>query len=152
MARKHRKDLYRPMKWYNFLIYFALIAAGISSMVNSLLYFLLAFADELGLGVVYIICGIALLINGTLLFITRKKMVDMKRSGPRLYIISLILGAIVTLTGSTLGCIGATIEDLISGMISSVFVFIFYLIFIIANAVYFGRRSHLFEKSNKTKK
>lgn len=143
-----------PMKWYKFLIYFALIAGAIVNfatgitMVTGSVYEVQSgvSADAVysmydGLKTIDVIYGLALFAVAILGFVTRSKLANYKADGPKFVYMVYGISAIVVLLYNIL--VGA-VTGLNVFNASVVTSFIVQLVMIWANMKYFGKRAHLF--------
>ena len=149
-----------PMKWYKFLIYFALFAGGILNFIQGINYItgdvyaaqsnLQVTAETVysfygnGLKVVDILFGVLLMLLGVFQIFTRFQLARYKKKAP-LYI-NIVYGAmagIEFLYFILTKCVGvdATLSTVIAGGIA-------YSIVFLCNYVYFKKRKHLFVNGN----
>ncbi len=144
------------MKWYKFLIYFALFAGAVLNLISGVSYLNGTFHDsELGyegatkhvyllypgLKTADILYGIAIIIIAVLAVVTRFALAKYKKNGPTLllvyYAVGVVAGAIYTVAAK---CIISENVDFTSAIISlgiSVGM-------VILNKIYFDKRKHLF--------
>ncbi len=133
----------KPMKWYKFLIYFALIVSAISSFINALLYLINAFALTEGnaiLTIVYIGCSIGLVANGILTITARQKLANRDSFGIAFFFGAVILGTIIT----TIGTIAGSLDTLIFAIPTAVINIIYSVVYLALNYVYFNKRMDYF--------
>ena len=143
-----------PMKWYKFLIYFALIAGAIVNfatgitMVTGSVYEVQSgvSADTVysmydGLKTIDVIYGLALFAVAILGFVTRSKLANYKADGPKfVYMVYGISAVVVLLYNIFVGAVtGLNVFN--ASVVTS---FIVQLVMIWANMKYFGKRAHLF--------
>ncbi len=146
-----------PMKWYKFLIYFALIAGAILNFGNGILMLTggiysvqtggQATADlvysmyGMSLKTVDMFYGIVLLAAAVLAIMARNKLVNYKNDGPKfLYLVYGISMGIVLIYNILVGMItgmGAINATTITQLVTQG-------VLIYANIVYFNKRLHLF--------
>lgn len=143
-----------PMKWYKFLIYFALIAGAIinfatgTTMVTGYVYEIQSgiSADAVysmygGLKAIDIIYGLVLFGVAVLGFITRNKLANYKADGPKfVYMVYGISAAVVLIYNILVGAVTG-LSVMSASVIAS---FIVQLVMIWANIKYFSKRAHLF--------
>ena len=138
-----------PMKWYKFLIYFALWAGMVMNAVYGVQYLTgmiyegnaewvyLVYPELQAYDMIYAVALLGLAVFG---FITRKKLAEYRADAPQflkiLYIASAAVGLIyIVLLSTVVG--GIDMTSAISSLITSV-------IMVVANHTYFEKRSHLF--------
>ena len=140
------------LKWFKFLIYFALWSGGILTALYSFAYFT---GTVLGIGidtelvysyypllrVFHIFCGLENIANAAFAIYTRYRLAQFRQNGPvclhALYLVQLAMVLIYWLAGSLI--LGEWL-DLASGfsdLISSI-------VILCINIVYFRKRKHLF--------
>lgn len=141
------------MKWYKFLIYFALIAGGVVDLIMGLLYLtgIIYAIQGASASMVYhfypalmpmnVLFGLATLALGALRIFDRILMARFSAKAPKLlYIVlgaSIGISAIYQIVSSLiLANRGVLVTALFSAVLSGVVLFL--------NIRYFGRRSHLF--------
>lgn len=148
-----------PMKWYNFLVCFSLIAGGILNCLSSLSYFTGSiYTSQLGLDmyaverlyslypalqVIDVLYGVFAIVVGVLQFIARSKLKGFEEDGPKtLYAVygAIIVGSIVykLLVCMTLGvAFSSVLGDIIGSVIAPG-------VLLWCNVVYFNKRAYLF--------
>lgn len=130
-----------PMKWYKFLIYFYLFYSAISSFVNGVSYFILA-DSVTDAAFIYMACGLALIVNGVLMIITRQMLARKRSKGPGMFILTTFIGAVVTVVGSLAG---SMVENEMGvGLLTAIIIVILYGIYMIVNKIYFDKRKDVF--------
>ena len=143
-----------PMKWYKFLIYFALIAGAIVNfatgitMVTGSVYEVQSgvSADTVysmydGLKAIDVIYGLVLFGVAILGFVTRSKLANYKADGPKFVYMVYGISAVVVLLYNILVSAVTGLNVFNASVISS---FIVQLIMLGANKKYFDKRAHLF--------
>ena len=143
-----------PMKWYKFLIYFALIAGAIVNfatgitMVTGSVYEVQSgvSADTVysmydGLKTIDVIYGLLLFGVAVLGFMTRSKLAKYKADGPKFVYMVYGISAVVVLLYNILVSAVTGLSVMNVSVITS---FIVQLVMLWANMKYFGKRSHLF--------
>jgi len=147
-----------PMRWYTFLINFALFAGAILNMVNAFMYFSgLAYVNIKGeiitsemykaypvLQPVDIVYGVLLLGVAVFAVFTRFSLSRLKKEAPTMVLVYFGVSAGVNLVYQLVG-------NLIAGqfgdrfvLVSFILSFLIEVIFIILNHTYFTKRKHLF--------
>lgn len=154
----------RPMKWYNFVVYFLLFAGSAVNLVNAFLYlsgrYVYDYAVTSGLSVavrngtdVYaefpslrildVAYGIVLALMAAYALFVRGMLVRYKKEGPKLFLLYYIAGfvfsAIVT-AGSTV-ITGGSIYSVIAALVISA---IESAVLVLLNYIYFKKRSAMF--------
>ncbi len=138
----------KPMKWYNFLIYFSLWAGGILGLIYSFLYIgnavnLKLYWSFYGTEVLDRVYGVILGAVSAFQIYVRFRLAQYRENAPfllnLLYFGSSVISALYVLVLSIMvgmplfECIKSAIADLISGLIVAV-----------PNYIYFKKRKHLF--------
>ncbi len=126
-----------PMKWYKFLIYFALWAGAITSLSNAG-NMMMIFGDDNPIGVIFMIGH---LIAAVVSVIARFRLAKFRRNGPSMlilvYVINIILNIALTVFINSMSYYGSVSTNLAPYMIWNI-------ILIIANKKYFRRRAAMF--------
>jgi len=141
-----------PMKWFKFLIYFALFAAAVLNGLNGISTLTGAHYGDLkntvyavfaGMQAVDLIFGIAMVGLAALNIYTRVRLAGFYQNGPKMltlmYIMNMVLsiGYVVAAQAVCGGVLELNLTTLVSNTISSI-------IMIIINGVYFTKRAALF--------
>ncbi len=151
-----------PMKWYKFLIYFALFASAILSFISGLdcitgnLFSLFglsaneAYAEFDGLKQLFTVSGIVSIAYACLLLVTRFCLAKKLKIGPKILLATYIINTIINIaseivtanfiashTGQTLSQSGLSVTGIVIDLAVGIAV-------IYANKVYFDKRSELF--------
>ena len=142
-----------PMKWHKFLIYFALWASGILNIIQSFQYFTgsvyqgnedAVYRIYPGMKSLDLVMGVMLIVIGVLALVTRFALAGYKEKGPKLLIVlygmNLVVPIVYLLIASSIT--GISMSELAGSsvwgsMIGSI-------IMIIANRIYYNKRSSLF--------
>lgn len=141
----------RPMKWFKFMIYFALFAAAVLNFANAFQYATgMIYGGSAGivyevfpkLKLIDMIMGGACFVLAIFNIITRNSLAKFKSSGPKLLTTSyiLIIATNVIYYAAATNVIGSnasTISTLITSCLGTV-------IMLIANGIYFKHRKHMF--------
>ena len=142
----------RPMKWYKFMIYFALFAGAVLNLINGFRYLTgsiymgsqaAVYSSFPNLKTLDITMGLGLIALAVLVFVTRNALAKFKSSGPKLltatYIVNIALSVLYyAVSMSILAISGASgITDLISSCAGT-------LVMLIVNRVYFKNRRYMF--------
>ena len=143
------------MKWYKFLIYFALIASAIINFISSFSYFtgsvyLSASNGAISAAQVYAVFGALKIIDmvygayivafAIFALVLRSHLADYSSKAPKMVTVFYVLSVVVPLAYNLLT--GAIVGVSIAG--DSAVSIIIGLIFLFANIRYFKRRAHLF--------
>ncbi len=135
-----------PMKWFNFLIYFALWAGGIINIING--------AKSLFSGSLFIelfiidkAVALATIALGVFTIYTRFRLAKFYKNGPQLLTFVYAGSIIITFASLivTMAVLGG-FKGIFLSLFPSIFSIIFNCIMIGANNVYFQKRAHLFTK------
>lgn len=148
-----------PMKWYKFLINFALIAGAILNILSAITYFTgsiytttagltmddvsYVYSQLPALKVVDVVYAIALIAMGVIGFITRKKLKDFEAAGPKMLYLLYALSAILPLVYNLMVCpildvaFGDALIDLVPTLIGQGIV-------LFCSYKYFSKREALF--------
>ena len=144
-----------PMKWYKFLIYFALFAGAVINGIAGILYLtgkIYDFAAGDGasalmymffgsLRIVDVIYGIALIGLAIIAVMTRQKLAGYSADGPKMLMTYYVLSTAVSVVYALLASI-VTGQNFFSG--SVLLSIIVSIVMIFLNKVYFEKRAHLF--------
>ena len=146
--RAHFLSLVYPMKWYKFLIYFALFAGAVTNVISALLTILGFFTasavyEMYPAALPYDICvAVIALALAALDLYTRHALVTYKKIGPVLLCISYAIPAVHTAVAVIIG--SAITEGLISFGISQVSGIVVSIVMVVVNYVYFKKRQDMF--------
>ncbi len=134
-----------PMKWYKFLIYFALWAGGILNIINGIMTF---FQKSLYIefAIINFVYSIALIALGAFSIYTRYRLAGFYKNGPQLLLYVYIANAALTVAYSALAYIATPLAPIITDMVSITATVITSAVMVGLNNVYFQKRSHLFTK------
>lgn len=148
-----------PMKWYNFLVSFALIAGAVLNCLNSLTYFSgTVYTSQAGISmaevemlydyypalrVVDVLYGVILIGLGILAFNTRKRLKTFDQDGPKMLytLYGCNIAALVLYTLLAAAVLGTSFTDVLGTLIGSLIV---PCIMLGCNIVYFKKRMYLF--------
>lgn len=145
-----------PMKWYKFLIYFALFAGAVLNFANGIsyitgsVYFVQTNGDLTAdmvymvypsLKVINIIYGIAVIGLAAMCIVTRMKLAGYKADGPKFLYITYGVGTAIGLIYALVIGITTGISVVDATLIAPIIVMIIYLFL---NYKYFSKRSHMF--------
>lgn len=141
------------MKWYKFVIYFQLFAAVVMAVGSGVMFFQGTHynTDGINASMVYslyselkildVIVGFSQFCIAGFAIYTRQMLRYFKRQGPSLYLAFMILNAIITF-------VYLLMVSVITGMalfnLSMLLILLSYVVVIVLNCVYFGKRRSLF--------
>jgi len=145
-----------PMKWYMFLIYFALFAGAVINLINGFTMMTGAAYGEMadlvysyydGLKALDMIIGIASIALAVLGIYTRFRLSGYYQNGPQMLLIVYIAGAVINI-GYLVGMYAILPSDITAAIspVSYITSTITSCVMIGVNNVYFQKRSHLFTK------
>lgn len=144
-----------PMKWYKFLIYFALFAGAVINGIQGILLVTGKYYDVIAgngasalvymfygsLRFIDIIFGLALIGVAVIAVMTRQKLAGYSADGPKMLMTYYVLSTAVSVVYALLASI-VTGQNFFSGSVLLSLVISIVMIFI--NKVYFEKRAHLF--------
>lgn len=119
----------KPMKWYDFLVNFALIANAILNGLTGVMYFSLYSGESNS--VICIVCGVGAILCAVMALIVRLKLKEKRENAPMLFIVFQVLQIVIGIVGSALG--GNVFAVVVGGTVSTVL-----------NTIYFNKRSYMF--------
>ncbi len=143
-----------PMKWYNFLIFFALWAGAILNLLTGITHLfgwtyaavgtsskeIYATLGQ-GLQILDIVMGAAMIGLGIFSIVVRFQLAGYKKQGPRLllvlYGVSVVVSILYPIIASAITSVNVMDSSLISSLVVS-------LVMMFVNYVYFKKRAHLF--------
>ncbi len=153
----------KPMKWFNYQIYFALIIGAVGFFINGIVYVVLSIM-EIPISVtdlsIYEVCkaelqicdityGALMLVSGVFMLYTRQLLAKFKKDGPMCFyvlhmvtsIISALVGFVRCMILFNCGLYNGTLYDIVLAFVPT---FVFEAIFIFLNVKYFNNRKELF--------
>lgn len=143
-----------PMKWYKFLIFFALWANAILNILTGITHLsgmtyaaagvtakeVYAYFGQ-GLHVLDIAMGVIMIALGVFSIIVRFQLAGYKKQGPKmllvLYGVSLVVSILYSIIASAMTSVNVVDSSSISSLVVSV-------VMIFVNYIYFKKRAHLF--------
>ena len=147
-------DAQLPMKWWKFLVYFALFASAVVSILNGIAYMTGSQYGGYGslvyefygssLKVLDVIYGLICICIAIWAILTRQSLYGFKQNGPKMLLILYVLNPVVTILYIVLATVvtGISTGDLVNASASvSVVVPI---IMVIVNKIYFDKRASMF--------
>ena len=148
------------LKWFHFLIYFALWLNAIVCALNGIMQLTGASYEILGIAAedmyatyptlktVDLVFGVAYLVFALFCIITRSRLAHFKKGAPSMLIAFYVLSALITIGSTVAGgvAMGLETQDLLNLFIEADFLgsIIGTVIAILINKVYFGKRAHMF--------
>lgn len=145
---------YLPMKWFKFLIYFALWFGGIMNILGAFTYFTGSIYESAGVpaAIVYlaypslktinIIYGLICFATGVLAIYTRFRLAAYAENGPKLLYLVYAITAIASLLYIVLN--GSVIDDFSTVMPTAIANIVVSVLMIVLNRIYFNKRSYMF--------
>lgn len=151
-----QRDL--PMNWHKFLIYFALWAGGILSIVNGVrimtgnIYGLSASQLEFlygyyaGLKVVDVLFGIFAVLIGAFTIYTRFQLAGFKEGAPNKLTITYVLSLVFNLAYNLVvaAIVGLELSDFVAALVSVAISSGISIVMLFVNRTYYNNRAHLF--------